>query len=428
MTTTPFKQSDYKSNVNQTDGKLHVIADIGQGTSANDAFGRLRVSEPYTIFDSKLVADKQPLFYDDVTNGTGTSTFNSGEASVSMAVSANNDYVIRQTFMSFNYQPGKAQYILCTGVIGEPTASTESRIGYFNTFGASAPYTSNRDGLYFGQDGTNKYVAISKNGTENKILQSSWNVDKLNGTGKSGVTIDWNQNQIFFIDFEWLGVGIVRFGHVVDGAFIVCHIESHVNDSAVATGAYMSTPNHSIRYEVRSTGGSLTMKQICSSVMSEGGIEPSGVTRTVGNEVTSVSISTTLTGLLYLRLNSAKPCTTIQIADFGVLNTANNTGNYQYKLILNPTIGGTAPVYFNVTNSAIDFAVGVANNAITGGTELLSGYASGNSPQITVPTELLIRNGIAVDGTQDVIALCVRTLSGTDTFLGYKNIRELTCG
>ena len=421
-----LKIHDTLSNAWVDNGALRVALD--QSTTSQDVFGRLRVSEPYTIFDGKLINGKQPLFYDEiVSGGTASSTHNTGEASVSMVVANDLDYVIRQTKMVFNYQPGKAQYILFTGVMGEPTANTESRIGYFNTFGASAPYTANRDGLYFGQDGTNKYVAISKNGTEKKIIQSDWNVDTLDGTGSasnpSGINANWDYNQIFFIDFEWLGVGIVRYGKIIDGHFKVCHIENHANMN-IATGAYMATPNHSVRYEIYSTGGSLTMKQICASVMSEGGLQPSGVTRSFGNETTPVAVSTTLTGLLFMRVNANKPWTTIDLDSFGILNTANSTDNYHYKLILNPTVAGTALNWNNLNDSAIDFARGVSNNAITNGTEIYADYASGKSPNARISADLIIKPGIAIDGTQDVFAICIKTFAGTDTFVASANTRE----
>jgi hypothetical protein len=201
-----------------------------------------------------------------------------------------------------------------------------------------------------------------------------------------------------------------------------------VNDATVATGAYMQTPNHSIRYEVRSTGGTLTMKHICASVMSEGGVEPSGVTRSVSNGVTPVSVSTTIEGILFLRLNSSRPCTHLEISNFGILNTANNTSNYRYALILNPTIAGTALSWSNLANSAIDYAVGQGDNTLTNGTYLTEGYTSGSLPNVSNDRQLVIRPGIALDGTQDVIALAVQTFSGADTFVGEMDILELTCG
>lgn len=392
-----------------------------------DAFGRWRVSEPFTIFDAKLINDHQPLFFDEIVSGAGASaTFDTGESSVSLSVTQNADYVVRQTFMRFNYQPGKSQQIILTGVLGEPVANTSAKIGYFNS-STAAPYTASLDGVYFGSDGTDNFVAISNNGTEDKATQANWNIDAMDGTGPSGITVDFDRVQIFFIDIEWLGVGRVRVGLVIDGLVYYVHEFLHANVSG-QTKVYMQSANHSVRYEARSTGGTLTVKQICSTVISEGGLEPSGVVRAISNGTSSINVGTTTEGILFYRLNSSRPETTIALDSFSILNTANNTNNYRYSVLLNPTIAGTALSYTNISNSAVDFAVGQGNNTLTGGVEILTGYISGDSPQIQVPTNIIINAGIGIDGTQDEFALAVQTFSGSDTFVGSFNIRELTCG
>lgn len=132
-----------------------------------DAFVRWRVSNPVTIFDSKLVIDKGDFFYDEEVNGTATSTHNSGDASVGMSVSANADYVVRQTYQRFNYQPGKSQEIILTGVLGAPVADTVSRIGYFNS-AATGDFSTDYDGIWIEADGTDVSVCIGKSGTIDK--------------------------------------------------------------------------------------------------------------------------------------------------------------------------------------------------------------------------------------------------------------------
>lgn len=413
------------------DGKVavddygNVKVTIGD-RSLIDLFGRIRVSEPFTIFDSKMISDNQPLFYDEVTNGTATATYNAGDASVSMGVSANGDYSIRQTFMRFNYQPGKSQLILTTGILGAPVANTESKIGYFNTSTAS-PYTANEDGLYWGCDGSSVYVARSKNGVQTKVTQANFNFDTLDGNGPSGFTVDWDLPQIMGCSFEWLGVGSAFMFLFIDGHAVPVHRFDYANETG-STGVYMSSPNHSIRYEVRSTGGTKTLKQICASVIAEGGVEPSGVTRSVNNDTTAVTCGTVDEGILFFRLNSARPCTTISLDSFSILNSSNNANNFKWCIILNPTIAGTAPSYTNVSNSAIDWAPGNGGNTLTGGTIITSGYGSGSLATVSLPANLIINPGVAIDGTPDVIALCIKTFSGTDTFVGAFNIREVTCG
>lgn len=391
-----------------------------------DAFGRERVSEPHTIFDSKMVTDDQPLFYDEIINGTATAEFIPGDAAVNMTVLADGDYAIRQTFMRFDYQPAKSQRIFLTGILGAPVLNTESRIGYFNT-DFTAPYTGSRDGLYFGVDGTELYVAISHNGVENRIPQSEWNVDKLDGTGESGITIDLESVQIFTMDFEWLGVGRVRYGFVIDGLIYYCHYENHANVAGETT-VYMSSPNHSVRYEVYSTGGEKHIKHICASVQSEGGVEPSGVTRSISRGISTVARTTDLGGLIFFRLKQTSACTTVAPDNFSTLCTSNNAANYRYSMILNPTIAGDALTWIPVANSAIEYALASANNLVSNGEELITGYASGDTPGVFLSTQLIINPGISLNGTQDIFCLAVQTTGGSDNFVGSINLREITCG
>jgi hypothetical protein len=201
-----------------------------------DAFGKLRVSTPYTIFDSKLISDKANLFFDEEINGGGSINHNFGDSSVILSVSADGDYVIRQTKMRFNYQAGKAQNILLTGVLGGTALSgTESKIGYFNS-STSTPFSASLDGIWFERIGSEYNLCISKLGVTNRIPRSQWNVDTLDGNGPSGVTVDFSKSQIFNISFEWLGVGSVIFGLIVNEKYYVLHVQRHAN---IIDGTYM---------------------------------------------------------------------------------------------------------------------------------------------------------------------------------------------
>ena len=143
-----------------------------------DAFARLRTSFPFTIFDSKQLNDKAPLFWDEVisnVSGNATSTHSTTDAATTMAVGANaGDYIIRQTKNRFNYQPGKSQLIIMTGVMSKQSGVTK-RIGYFNS-SIVAPHTADFDGVYFENDGTDVSINTAKTGTIDKITQANWNV------------------------------------------------------------------------------------------------------------------------------------------------------------------------------------------------------------------------------------------------------------
>lgn len=389
-----------------------------------DPFGRWRTSQPFTLFDSKQLIDKSPVYFDEETNGTATSVHSAVDAATTMSVSANNDYVIRQTFMRFNYQPGKGQLVLATGIIGEPVANTVSRIGYFNS-ATTGDFSSDYDGIYFESDGSDVSVNIAKNGTIDQVNQSAWNLDRLDGSGgvnnPSGINADWDTSHIFFIDFEWLGVGRVRIGVVIDGMIYYVHQFNHANS---VTSAYMSSPNHSVRYEIRSTGGTKSMKHICCSVASEGGLEPSGQLTSVDNDDTGVAVANgVLEMLVAFRLKTTHLGETIKISNLSAI--AASSGDFRWTLLLNPTIAN-AVTWTDVTNAGIQQAIGSGSNTITSeGHRLASGYGSSDTDQIALPVETILNIGVGIDGTRDVMALAVEPVGSNETFYGSINLIDI---
>jgi len=388
-----------------------------------DAFARLRTSFPFTIFDSKQLNDKAPLFWDEVTSGgSETSTHSVTDAATTMAVVNNGEYVIRQTRNRFNYQPGKSQLIIMTGVMSTQ-ASVTKRIGYFNS-SIVAPYTADFDGVYFENDGTDVSINTAKNGTIDKITQGSWNVDKMDGNGPSKITIDWSKAQIFFIDFEWLGVGRVRFGLYVNGLPYYVHTDNHAN---FVTSVYMSSPNHSIRYEIRSTGGSGSLMHICSTVQSEGGLDQNGLVFSAGHTNTSsltTANDTNVYALVGIRLKTTHFGSTVIPKRVSI--AISSASDFRWGLYLNPTVGGTF-TYADITNSSVQQATGSANtNTVTGGTQLEMGFVSTKSDFIDIALDNAVRIGATIAGTPDSLVLCASRITGTtETMRGSIIYRDL---
>ena len=259
-----------------------------------DAFGRSRVGTPTTLFDSKQLFDNQSLFWDDqeVSGSSTTSTHSTARASTTIAVGATTaGNRTRQTFQRWNYQPGKSQLALLTGILDKSGGGTgiTRRVGLFD----------DDNGLFFEDDeGTVKVVvrtSTSGSAVNTKVSQSAWNIDTMDGSGgyknPSQVSIDWTKTQIFVIDFEWLGVGRVRFGLNVDGVTYYVHEFRNANNLAVV---YMSTPNLPCRYEIDNdgTGAASEIEHICATVMSEGGVEDLGVIHYVSTAGTQVDMTT----------------------------------------------------------------------------------------------------------------------------------------
>jgi hypothetical protein len=274
-----------------TDGAQHVLLSDNQirlSDGANiDAFSRLRVSYPISIFTHQNSYGTDTDIYETVKSGAGTAaTYLPNEDSLNLTVgTVSGEYTIRQTFRYFPYTPGKSQLIVMTGVLGTGVTNITKRIGYFD----------NSNGLFFEQaDSTLKVVRrtfTSGAVVDNAVNQSAWNIDKFDGSGPSGLVIDVSKAQIFVIDFQWLGVGRVRFGFDIDGVIYYCHQLLNANS---LTTVYMTTATLPLRYEIRNIGTSAgaSLKQICSCVTSEGGTIPEGEQFSASSGITTVPVTT----------------------------------------------------------------------------------------------------------------------------------------
>ena len=274
---------------------------VNYNDSSNlDAFSRLRISQDVGLFESKPIYGKN-LNYLESLNGVGaSSTYNVNQSSITLAVgTASGEYTIRQSRRYFPYTPGKSQIFVGTGILGSGLANNVKRIGLFD----------DKNGLFFELNGTTLNVVrrtyTSGSAVDNSISQTNWNIDKLDGTGTSGITLDLTKTQIFIIDFQWLGVGRIRFGFGINGEIIYCH---EINNANTLDLVYMSTPTLPIRYEIRNTGitsGSSQLIKICSSVATEGGFFSSGLVFNATNGATTRSVSGTSIPVFAIRLKTA---------------------------------------------------------------------------------------------------------------------------
>ena len=391
--------------------------------SANlDAFSRLRVSQPTTLFDSKQLYDSAPLFWDDAqTSGSGTSSAHSTAlAATTMSVSnATAGTRVRQTKRCFNYQPGKSSLVLLTGVLGTASTGITRRVGYFN----------GSNGLFFQLAGSvlSCVVRSSTSGSpvDTVVAQSAWNLDKLDGTTASRITLDVTKAQIFLIDFEWLGVGRVRFGFVIDGIVYYCHEVLNANE---ASAVYMSSPNLPLRYEIVNggAGAAATLVHICTTVISEGGFEDTGLILSYdgGNTYVDADTAGTVYACIGMRLKTTHLSATVKNLGMTMMGATAND-DFLWRLYSNPAVAGTF-AYADLTNSAVQIATGASTNTITGGTLLNAGYVTSRT---SVENALVnaLNLGAKIDGTRDEVVLAVMPVAGASNLDIYSSItwREL---
>jgi len=394
-----------------------VIVDTDNSTG--DAFGRLRVSNLTTLFDSKQINDNMPLFWDDqeISGGSTTSTYNTNQASTTLAVANTTaGKRVRQTFQRFNYQPGKSQLVVLTAVLEDAGVGNTACLGYFD----------DNNGLFFMiKDSVMSVVRrtyTSGSAVDTVVEQANFNLDKMDGTGTSGITLDPTKTQIMFIDFEWLGVGRVRMGFYNAGVPIYCHEFLHANIESLA---YMSTPNLPLRYEIENdgTGPAASLVHLCSSVASEGGVTNLGILRHEDSGAVTGLGTGTKYAILGVRLKSTHVDVNVILKNLSLLATSQNDLAH-WELQFNPTVAGTF-TYADVTNSAIQVATGANTNTVTNGTHIDGGYFSTTLP-ISPKLDSTLRLGAAIDNTVDEIVLVVRPITNNITVEGSLTWRELS--
>jgi len=305
---------------------------------------------------------------------------------------------------------------LNTFVPAIPKENLRQRIGYF---GAD-------NGMYFEVDGTDAFFVERSlsTGTQTRVAQADWNIDPLDGTGASGVTLNTSNAQILWMDIEWLGLGTVRIGFVINGQFIHCHSFHHAN---LIQSTYITTASLPLRYEITNTGvttGISTIKQVCSTVISEGGYELRGLQQAVQTPITS-PVGLTTAGTYYpvisIRLKSSpdRLDAIVILTALSIMGTGNGP-EYNWQVRASATTAGGTWVSAG-DDSAVEYKIN--GDSVTGGRILASGFFASNnqsSTSVDILKEALFkfqleRNGLT--GTPRELSLVVASeTAGADVY------------
>ena len=391
-----------------------------------DAFNRLRVSNPLTLFDSSHRYRDNNL-WSTLSSGGGSVAFNSAQGLMELNVTnAAGASALRETNKIFAYQPGKSLLVMTTFVMGASATGLVQRVGYFG----------NDNGIYLQmEDDVVSFVErsiVTGTRVNTAVPRSSWNGDKLDGTGPSGITLDITKAQIMWMDIEWLGVGTVRAGLIINGQFITCHYFHHAN---IINSTYITSASLPLRYEIfnkSATAGSKTLKQICSTVISEGGYELSGLQQAIGTPITSPKALTTQ-GTFYpvvtLRLNPYRLDAIVILTALSIMGTG--TGIYNWQVIASgTTTGGSGTWVSTSTDSSVQYKLDATG--ITGGRILASGFLTANtqaSPSIDILKEALFKFQLERNiftGTPFELTLAVAASTNTELVYGSMDWEEVS--
>ena len=382
-------------------------------STSQDSFGRLRTSSPLTLFDSSHRFADNGLWATS-TASSGAAVFNANQGLVDLNVTnASGSSVIRETLKVFSYQPGKSLLVLNTFVMAPAKTGLTQRVGYFGV----------NNGYYLQlENDTLSFVErsiVTGSIVNTPVVQSNWNYDKMDGRGPSGITLDITKSQILWMDLEWLGVGSVRMGFVIDGQFILCHTFHHAN---LLASTYITTASLPLRYEIfntAGTSGASTLKQICSTVISEGGYELRGVQQAVGTSITAPKTfpaAGTYYPIVAIRLRSIR-LDGIVIATAVSLLGIGNDKNYQWRIVQGATTtgGSWAPAS---ADSSVEYNTDATS--VSGGRVLASGFVNSSnqgSPSINILKEAVFANQLernTFTGTafELVIEAAINTIGG----------------
>lgn len=419
-----------------------TLVSLNPNTALNDAFSRLRVSDPVTLFDSQQQygSGASNLYWDNLGVGTGAISDLLNESTVLLTTGgvANGAGWTRQTRQSIRYQPGHSQLVLATFcMVGGAKTDVRRRVGLFD----------GSDGIFLELAGSTTSVVrrTSTSGApvDVAVAQADWNIDNLLGSGNatnlSGLTLDLSLTQILVIDLQWLGVGRVRIGFDIGG--VIVYVHEFLNANNIQTSVYMKTACLPIRYEIHNTGGGsgspTTFKHICSTVISEGGFESErGLQYAHDRGATPVvAASGVFRPIIAIRAKTTGPA--------GVRNTGQilpkafdlmaGTNSAVFRVIYNPTtltVGGVA-VAWTAFNASISLAeTNITADAYTGGTIIDSGNtpAGGGGARGISGSEAIRRLELVYTGltnTQDVLVVVAAGVGGNSSLTGSIIWQEL---
>ena len=343
--------------------------------TAKDSFERLRVSEPFTLFDSSHRYRDNGLWSTGATGGA-TAGFNANGGFMMLSVgTVAGSQLIRETERVFPYQPGKSLLNINTFTMNPAKSGLRQRVGYF---GAS-------NGLFVELEGATlsfvKRSSSSGSVIETKVTQGNWNIDPLDGNGPSGISLDISKSQIWWTDIEWLGAGTNRLGFIIDGNIIHCHSFQHANG---ITGTYFTTATLPIRYEITNTtaqAAGSTMFQICSTVLSEGGYQLNGTQQSISTPFGSeynLPVADTYYPAAAIRLKNTALDACVIFSALSIIPQSSGE-NYNYRILNGSVVGVSGGSWVSAgDNSSVEY--NLTGTAITGtGKVLASGYFSSKS-------------------------------------------------
>ena len=388
-----------------------------------DAYGRLRVSQNNILLSAQHLYDDIPLIFHNSSSGPGASAsydYDSSAVNIT-AGSVSGGICVRQSREYYIYRAEQGQDVALSFSNGQQEVNVRKRVGYFDA----------NDGFYLEilENEVAFVIRSSVGGTVSEIRypRSSWNLDRLDGTGSSKVTLDLTKSQIFVMDVQWMGTGHVHFGFDIDGILVHCHNASFSNASPIS---YTRTPSLPVRYEIENldtTSVDSQLQHISSAVIREGGFEELAIVSAADTGFGTVTATTTRRSCLSIRLKDAFKRAVIRPLDFLVTNLGNEI--VRATLILNPTLSGSLTwVDGNGPNGIFEKSttqLAYTENSGHTMTTIFSPASVGTRGNLNISqVDSILAVNSDIDGNQDVLSLIVDSSSGTQSLVASIILNE----
>lgn len=390
-----------------------------------DAAGRLRSSSNFPYFDNHNQYGINLRDWVGLNVGTGVQTHVPNEGAIQLSTGGllAGAACTRQTRLNWRCFPGRSSLVYLSGLIGNWVAGAVKRVGLFD----------NDDGVFLQVNSTGiafvKRTSITGVAVDSEVIyQADWEIDKLDGTGPSGETLDLTEYQTIFIDILYTTVGRIRCGFVIHGKTIICH-EFHSGDTPLNT--VLKTPHLPIRADVTNTGAAAsiaTLKFRGSCIQIEGGTGELNRgylnTGTTGNKIACSATRPVISIRAKALLNGLPNRGWVVPYDFSLLASGNDA---RYDVYVGATLTGASWV-----SAAADSAgeYDISATAFTGGVRVLSGFLAAGQGQSSSQsaTSLIDNYPTSVDslnGGQTIYTIVITPLAATSDVAASINWREI---
>ena len=349
------------------------------------AFGDLRTAELSPQFQGSFeyTVSNTDLNANIVANG-GTVTQASGMGVVTSSTTTASTACF-QSKRHAKYRPGLGGVSRFTALFTSPVAATEQYVGIVDEVGSGAAF---KNGYMVGYDGTTFGFHRFQNDSKTTVTQASWD-DPLDGTGASGMTLDQTKLNVFFIQFQYLGAGVIKlYAEKENGDIVLVHSVQYAN---LNTEPSTHNPNfhHMMWVNNKATTDNLIVKSASYAFFVEGKTsfielhqpDNSSGTKEKTTVTTEVAIFTIRNKSTYVTKTNFIDILLLRASASIEASSANNLG--RVRIVKNATLGGT-PSYgdINAANSVVE--IDTAGTTVTGGKELGTSLLAGKNDRDSV--------------------------------------------